>query len=485
MRWPEDFSNKILCGNCLDLMRDIPDRSIDLIATDSPYGLFMANEKWDATLPAVEIWRECFRVLKSGAFMFAMSSPRQDLVARMILNIQEAGFEMDNTMLSWVYLSGFPKSLDVSLAIDRRLGEERKESGSIPQPGDRLKTWSRDGKGREMGSAWTGKTYDKNPITPEAKIFDGWRSPGLKPAFEPILVAQKAMDEKDFAGQALRSIIDPEVAPGGFNIDACRIPYQSKDDFERIAKNNAAPMHRSGNRPFFGQAEKGKGDWRPINPEGRYPSNLLISGGALDGGHPTKAGGSRSPESGARGRRIVAGSEHQSYGDEGSPGRAFDIDAWWARAVESLPADVRSTFPFLIDPKPSPGEKDAGCENLFWERDQSEFGFKAVDRARWEELGQEEKRITTETGDPVSLRLRGNIHLSVKPVNLFCYLLTLASRRGDVVLDPFAGSGTTGVAAKIVDRKSILMDLHEGNCEIARRRVRSSGLPLFEGKEGS
>jgi 16S rRNA G966 N2-methylase RsmD len=376
--------------------------------------------------------------------------------------------------------SGFPKSLDVSLAIDLRLGAERPVAGEVAQPGGQMRELSRGGRGREKGTAWTGIRYDDKPITPQAEAFAGWRSPGLKPAVEVIVVAARPMSEKDYASQAIRSLEDGSEGSGCFNIGACRIPYRSREEFEEI--HDGACRFRSGSRGFFGYGEKGKGEWRPVDPAGRYPANMLVSDKALDDGVQRKAGGSRSPGRAGRGA-FLAGREHQSFGDEGSAGRLFDLDLWWEKMAESLPDRTKRTFPFLLEPKPSSAERDSGCEGLYWERDGTEFGYKLVGKERWEELGREEERISAETEAPCSLRARGNIHITVKPVNLFCYLITLASREGQLILDPFAGSGTTGVAAKILNRRYVLVDIYEGNCEIARRRVRDAGLPLFDTRE--
>ncbi len=480
MAWPEDYINKIVRGDSLEALKSMPEKSVDLIATDPPYGLGFAGEKWDQDLPSEDIWRECFRVLKPGAFAFVITTPRQDCLAELISRMGRAGFDVQFPSIYWAYLSGFPKSLDIGLAIDQKLGAERPVAGEVAQPGGQMRELSRGGRGREKGTAWTGIRYDDKPITPQAEAFAGWRSPGLKPAVEVIVVAVRPMSEKDYASQAIKSLEDGSEGSGCFNIGACRIPYRSREEFEAI--HDGACRFRSGTRGFFGHGEKGKGEWRPVDPAGRYPANMLVSDNALDDGVQRKAGGSRSPGRAGRGA-FLAGKEHQSFGDEGSAGRLFDLDLWWEKMVEALPDRIKRTFPFLLEPKPSSAERDSGCEGLYWERDGTEFGYKLVGKERWEELGREEERISAETEAPCSLRARGNIHITVKPVNLFCYLITLASRDGQVVLDPFAGSGTTGVAAKILNRRYLLVDMHEGNCEIARRRIRDAGLPLFDARE--
>ena len=477
--------NQVIQGNCLNVIKTFPEKSVDLILCDPPYGIGFSNANWDLDLPSVEIWQECLRVLKPGSFMFCMTTPRQDCFAELIVRLKRAGFDVSHSPIFWAYLSGFPKSLDVALNIDLKLGAERPVAGEVAQPGGQMRELSRGGRNREKGTAWTGIKYDSKPVTPQAEAFSGWRSPGLKPAAEVIVVAMRPMSEKDYASQALKSLEDGSVGMGCFNIEGCRIPWASDEEHAVVQDRLDVRRNIYKNRKctFWGDSPIYR---RPSSQAGRYPANLLVSGNALDDGVKRKAGGSRSSDLGRTGRGpIRPGGEHQSYGDEGSAGRSFDLDLWWEKMVGSLPDKVRRTFPFLVEPKPSTAERDSGCENLFWELDESEYGYHLVDRERWEELGREEERIMSETGEPCRLRARGNIHITVKPISLFCYLLTLASKPGQVVLDPFAGSGTTGVAAKILNRRYMLIDLHEGNCEIARRRVRSSGLPLFEGKEGS
>ena len=118
----------ILHGNNIDLLRDLPDNSIDSIVTDPPYELGFMGKKWDSSGIAysVELWSECLRVLKSGGHLLAFSGSRT--YHRMVVAIEDAGFEIRDQIM-WVYGSGFPKSLDISKAIDKAVGAERKVVG--------------------------------------------------------------------------------------------------------------------------------------------------------------------------------------------------------------------------------------------------------------------------------------------------------------------------------------------------------------------
>jgi len=109
-------------GDCLDVLRTMPNCSVDAVVTDPPYGLSFMGKKWDYDVPSVEIWAECLRVLKPGGHLLAFAGTRTQ--HRMAVRIEDAGFEIRD-MIAWVYGSGFPKSLDVSKAIDKAAGEIR------------------------------------------------------------------------------------------------------------------------------------------------------------------------------------------------------------------------------------------------------------------------------------------------------------------------------------------------------------------------
>lgn len=161
-------------GNCMDLIRDIPDASIDSIVCDPPYGIDFMGSSWDSDVPDEKWAKECLRVLRPGGHIIAFAATRtyQNLATA----VESAGFEIRD-QLGWVYLSGFPKSMDVSFAFDRRAGVERE--------------------GREVegttGSVLAGVVKVNNkgiPVTPEAKEWSGWGT-ALKPTFEPAVLARK------------------------------------------------------------------------------------------------------------------------------------------------------------------------------------------------------------------------------------------------------------------------------------------------------
>ena len=295
------MNNTILQGPALEKLKEIDTESIDLLVTDPPYGYSFMNKDWDKAVVGVDTWKECLRVLKPGAFAFIMSSPRQDVLCKMILNLIEAGFETNFTSLYWTYASGFPKAADVSKLVDKRWkGDyisqkikyfiEKKDVtidflASKLNKKDAKKTlwdWLYDGHNpiekdweeikrilnitfedeQEYEREIIGQTSNKvgcynelgentfgtvakhlditKPATPQAKQLEGaYAGFQPKPAVEVILVVMKPLSEKTFVDQALSN------QKGITWLDDCRIPYQSEDDKdltnERPRSSNVHP----------------------------------------------------------------------------------------------------------------------------------------------------------------------------------------------------------------------------------------------------
>jgi len=229
--------------------------------TDPPYGLSFMGKRWDYDVPAVEVWQECLRVLKPGGHLLAFAGTRTQ--HRMAVRIEDAGFEIRD-MIAWVYGSGFPKSHDISKAIDKAAGAERKK---IPV-GDPVKRMI-PGADQDKTGSWikdNGREYQPGveiPATEAAKQWQGWGT-ALKPAFEPVTMARKP-----FASTVAANVL--EHGTGGLNVDGCRVAT----DGERPAG--------SGNRLGSGNAYQLK-DYVSKNggnqtPElGRWPANFIHDG---------------------------------------------------------------------------------------------------------------------------------------------------------------------------------------------------------------
>lgn len=266
-------------GSCLDVLPTLPDSSVDSIVTDPPYELAFMGKKWDSTGVAFnpDVWRECLRVLKPGGYLLAFGGSRT--WHRLTVAIEDAGFEIRDS-IAWIYGSGFPKSLDVSKAIESTL-----LNGSSHSTALRKTEQDGDGdtyqlKGRNNGMFGEPRVYDRKEFaaaTPEAKQWQGWGT-ALKPAFEPIVVARKPL-----TGTVAANVL--EWGTGGLNIDGTRIPHASSSDFEKHAKAVADIKARGG---VWVKSWKNSSDLSGQNDAsvaGRWPANVMLdefTAGLLD-----------------------------------------------------------------------------------------------------------------------------------------------------------------------------------------------------------
>lgn len=245
-------------GNCLEVLNGIPDNSVDSIVTDPPYGLSFMGKKWDYDVPDVEVWEEFLRVLKPGGHLLSFAGTRTQ--HRMAVRIEDAGFEIRD-MIAWVYGSGFPKSLDVSKAIDKAVGAERVVVGSYLPP---------DGRARPNSFRTTGGVYGEHggpyqtpitaPATDAAHQWHGWGT-ALKPALEPITVARKP-----FKGTVADNVL--EWGTGAINIDGCRVGT----DGSRTNSSKPSAERNGFVKGFVYGTET------IVRNQGRWPANLIHDG---------------------------------------------------------------------------------------------------------------------------------------------------------------------------------------------------------------
>jgi site-specific DNA-methyltransferase (adenine-specific) len=238
-------------GDCLGILRTIPEASVDSIVTDPPYGLAFMGKRWDYDVPSVEIWAECLRVLRPGGHILAFAGTRTQ--HRMAVRIEDAGFEIRD-MIAWVYGSGFPKSLDVSKAIDQAAGAEREVVGET-RKGAQSESTGRYG-------AWGDGITPTAPATPEAQQWSGWGT-ALKPALEPITVARKPLE-----GTVAANVL--AHGTGALNVDGCRIA--ASDGYTENAVTQGVNTARTSYAPAV--------DRRTFEPStsGRWPANLIHDG---------------------------------------------------------------------------------------------------------------------------------------------------------------------------------------------------------------
>ena len=432
-------------GNSLELLKDIKSDTVDCMVTDPPYGISFMNKDWDKAVPNIAIWKECLRVMKLGAFAFVMCSPRSDVQAEMVIKLKEAGFQVNYSPLYWCYLSGFPKAMNISKAVDRKLGYEREIiSGSS-------KDTQYSGKFDQKSS--TERIKLGLPISEEAKRLDGsYAGIQMKPAVEVILVAMKPLSEKTYVDQALKN------GKGITWLDDGRIPYSDSQDFEKRKRGTlkSPPFGRNGIYDMMSKETKGIIDTdQYLNESGRFPANLLVQDNVLDNGIISKSGGVGGRSMHGRGEgygfKPMGDASPELPSDEGSLSRYFSLDAWYSKNIEELPDYVQRIYPFLYVPKPSPGERN---DDLEGEPEQ-----------KWLKGGG-----GTGISDRENIKAK-NIHPTVKPIKLATYLIMIGSRPGDTILDPFMGSGTTGVASKLLHRNFIGFEIESKYFEIAQERI--------------
>lgn len=261
-------------ADCMEVLSTLPDNSVDAVVTDPPYGLSFMGKRWDYDVPATEVWAECLRVLKPGGHLLAFSGTRTQ--HRMAVRIEDAGFEIRD-MIAWVYGTGFPKSLDVSKALDKEAGVERDVIGYD----------SSRARPNRIGKVLGDKEYDRSdngatitaPSTDAARQWQGWGT-ALKPALEPITVARKPL-----VGTVAENVL--AHGTGALNIDGCRVAHAGK---KLGGGNNSAEVDRTGKhegwqRPWMQDADaatiaaaRSRASTSRSEDLGRWPANLIHDG---------------------------------------------------------------------------------------------------------------------------------------------------------------------------------------------------------------
>ena len=373
--------HRVICGDCVDVMRTFDDNSIDCIVTDPPYGIQFMCLAFDKDIPRDDWSAECFRILKPGGHLIAFSATRT--FHRLGTVVENAGFEVRDT-INWLYFSGFPKSTNVPLLIDKAAGH--------------------DNRGRAIPTASTHQASDidkvnkltSNPVGPyepkteDAKRFDGYGT-ALKPSFEPAILARKPLSEKNIAANVLK------WGTGGLNIDDCRFGY--------------------GDPCWVGPNEK-MIDCKPtknINHKHKNKDN----------------------------------NQFQKNTSEFIYRNAPEMGRW--------PANIYQC------PKVSRSEREEGCEEL-----PSKTGAETVQRKEGSAGMNNPRAGAGRTASEVK-----NIHPTVKPIKLMRWLARLVMPPGDdaVLLDTFAGSGSTLVAAEKEGFNSIGIEMNPEYVDIIRARL--------------
>lgn len=397
---------KVLHGDCRELLKLMPSNSFEAVVTDPPYEYDFMNARWDGTGIAfdVEMWREVYRVLKPGAYAIVFGADRR--IHRTTCALEDAGFIVRHQGV-WVSAQVFPKSLDASKAIDAKLGmlDQRQVIGSkLGMPGY-TDIQAEDGlvygEGLQNGPAKLGITA---PATPEAAKWQGYGT-ALK-TLEPWVLVRKPLE-----GTLAENLMKWGV--GALNIDGCRLPLSAAGNAKQIAAGNLGGY--GGTRD--GQYEKGTG-WH-FTDQGRWPSMMICSDLDMEG-----------PITGVE---VFGAQDDDLDGVLGPYTKHFRIGEHVISSVED--EFLTSLIPsMVVCPKATVGERELGCDML---------SAQWIDPNRLEES---DGRNSPRAGAGRKAKRR-NVHPTVKPISLMRHLVRLITPRGGTVLDPFTGSGATGISA--------------------------------------
>jgi site-specific DNA-methyltransferase (adenine-specific) len=460
---------QLLSGDCLDVLPQLAENSIDACVCDPPYHLqsivkrfgqmgpndkkltmgpvnpfqrtaggFM-NQMWDGGDIAFrpETWAAVYRVLKPGAYIVSFGGSRT--YHRMACAIEDAGF-ITHPLIAWVTGQGFPKATSVSKGIDRMAGVVREIVGR--------NRYDAKGSGTDFGrmndDGWIpGVRLDTAPATDAARQWDGWfyGTQSLKPAVEPIYVGQKPFE----AGlNGTENVLN--WGTGALNIDGCRVPTnETIIDDGRRTDTNCHEGYQHPNASMY--TDKPVNRSGPSQPLGRWPANLIH-----DGSDQVLAAFPDAP-----GQQSYVGPEHGSrdsincYGDYGErpPAEPRGDSGSAARFFASFPGNGRDGEPGtggIWSPssgKPcGPTYGDSGSAARFFYTSKAD----ADDRL-------------------------GSKHPTVKPIDLMQWLARLVTPPNGKILDPFAGTGTTGEAAFREGMRAVLIEREAAYCDDIRRRM--------------
>ena len=423
----------LINNDCIEAMKEMWDNTVDAIVTDPPYELGFMGKSWDSTGIAfsTEVWEEALRVLKPGGHLIAFSGSRT--YHRMAVAIEDAGFEIRDQIM-WVYGSGFPKSMNISKAIDGQILTGKSNSGAI-----RFTNENRPGEGRigvslpvngiasdEMAEA---RVTNNNPATQEGEQWQGWGT-ALKPAHEPMVLARKPV-----VGTIANNVLTYGV--GGLNIDASRVGNDG-------GGTNCTNRDENGNcvgHENAGRSTSGATIHAAESNGGRWPANFIHDGSAEVA--------EMFPETKATGSGKVSGFRKggASENSVGLAGKKSAADGF---------SDSGSAARFFYCAKTSKRDRNEGLDGFEAKRDHD---------------GRAEGKVGGDNPRNRTNASKLNHHPTVKPTSLMQYLVRLVTPPNGTVLDPFMGSGSTGKACAYEGFDFIGIDQSTEYAEIARARI--------------
>jgi DNA modification methylase len=434
---------RVFAGDCREALKHLPDNSVDSVVTDPPYELGFMGKSWDNSGIAYDpaVWAECLRVLKPGGHILAFGGSRT--WHRLAVAVEDAGFELRDS-IAWIYGSGFPKSLDLSKAIDKKLGAEREVVGTSRGVGVSVEDNQHGGINR--GAVGIKQIAMDIPVTvaatSEAKEWEGWGT-ALKPAFEPVVVGRKPFGKGVTVAENVLA-----WGVGGLNIDGSRIGVNPNDPV------NKAQYHNKPNAIYGKYADKVDGNITSMKPPegGRWPANVIfdeVTAGLLDEQTGVLKSGAVDQS------KIVA--ENRIYG------------ALPKNRSKVFEASEGGASRFFYVAKASKRDRNEGLEEL-GEREATEMTGRLEGSAGL--LRVREDGSVGENPYAGKSAAAKNFHPTVKPTQLMRYLIKLVTPAGGVVLDPFTGSGSTGKAALLDGFQFVGVELTEEYLPIIEGRLR-------------
>ena len=403
----------LLNGDCIEQMQKLIDEGVQVesVVTDPPYELGFMGKSWDASGIAFDkkTWELAFQLLKPGGYLLAFSASRN--YHRMAVAVEDAGFEIRDQIM-WIYGSGFPKSLNIGMGVDKKQGNDRVAVGER----------TRNVKPFDDDNGWNSNNTTGNHIYTKGNTeWEGWGT-ALKPAHEPIVMARKPLE-----GTVVDNVLEHGV--GGINIDECRVGKEILEEQIAGRSNKIGTFERK--------------DMITPKREGRFPANVMHDGSdVVQDIFPNSKGSSGNGNAKvgetSKGAIPLRRGEAPLYNDEGSASRYFYC------------------------PKTAKSERNQGLVE-FDDKQYSHDGRKKS----IENPYQRNKSISK------------NSHPTVKPVELMKYLCRLVTPKGGTVLDPFMGSGSTGMAAKDEGFDFIGIEREKEYFEISEQRIKTTA-PLSE-----
>ena len=432
--------------DCIEQLQKMIDEGeqVDSIVTDPPYELGFMGKSWDSTGIAFqkETWELAFQLLKPGGHLLAFGGSRT--YHRMAVAIEDAGFEIRDQIM-WLYGSGFPKSLNIGKAVDKKLGNKRTSLGKYKTPdgGQELSTYNnwKDGEGQERRIPEVTKCNTE---------YEGWVT-ALKPAHEPVVMARKPVE-----GTVAENVL--KHGTGGINIDGCRIGTEKRtydikggENLNKLAREGKGDSEDAKGCGAYGIGAKQKSIGK-TTVQGRFPANVMHDGSeeVLKGFPDSK---------GCQPHKITSNIEkHEGWG-------TITQKSGEMVGYEGEGSAAR----FFYCPKVSKNERNNGLGGF----ETKKMGMSG---------GAQSKGEGYDKGQGIGLNRvieRKNNHPTIKPVELMKYLCRLVTPKGGTVLDTFMGSGSTGMAAKDEGFAFIGIEKELDYYEIAEQRIKTAA-PLLE-----